>query len=67
MIVTKIDCLDCSILDLNKIVTELVGKGVNIRFISENIELKAKESTNIFQSLLFNVLGSFAKFERDFF
>lgn len=65
LVVTKIDRLARSIIDLNKIVTEHVNKGVNIRFISENMEFKANESTNSLQSLLFNVLGSFAQFERD--
>lgn len=65
LVVTKIDRLARSIIDLNKIVTELFEKGVNVRFISENMEFKADETANSLQSLLFNVLGSFAQFERD--
>lgn len=65
VVVTKIDRLARSIFDLNKIVSELKDKGVNVRFLSENMEFKAEESNNPLQSLLFNVLGSFAQFERD--
>lgn len=63
--VTKIDRLARSIIDLNKIVSGLVEKGVSVRFISENMEFKADENANSLQTLLFNVLGSFAQFERD--
>lgn len=63
--VTKIDRLARSIHDLNNIVQELKGKGVSICFISENMEFNADDSTNSLQVLLFNILGSFAQFERD--
>lgn len=65
LIVTKIDRLARSIIDLNNIVSELVGKGVNVRFISENMEFKGDTPPNSLQTLLFNMLGSFAQFERD--
>lgn len=65
LIVAKIDRLARSIIDLNKIVSELVEKGVNVRFVSENMEFKADSETNSLQMLLFNMLGSFAQFERD--
>lgn len=66
VVVTKIDRLARSIIDLNGIVAELAGKGVSVRFISENIEFTAEESgNNSLQTLLFNMLGSFAQFERD--
>lgn len=63
--VTKIDRLARSIIDLNKIVTELNDKGVSIAFIKENIEFKAGNCASSINTLLFNVLGSFAQFERD--
>lgn len=65
LIVTKIDRLARSIIDLNNIVKELNGKGINVRFIKENIEFQADEDNNSLQTLLFNILGSFAQFERD--
>ncbi|WHY65635.1 recombinase family protein [Neobacillus sp. SuZ13] len=63
--VTKIDRLARSIIDLNKIVKELNDKGVNIRFLKENMEFNANKNNNSLQNLLFNILGSFAQFERD--
>lgn len=65
LIVTKIDRLARSIIDLNNIVEELNIKGVNVRFLKENIEFQAEKNNNSLQTLLFNILGSFAQFERD--
>ena len=65
LIVTKIDRLARSIIDLNNIVKELNTKGVNIRFLKENIEFQAGQNNSSLQTLLFNILGSFAQFERD--
>jgi len=65
LVITKIDRLARSIIDLNKLIQELAEKGVNVKFIKENIEFKAEGDTNSLQTLLFNILGSFAQFERD--
>ncbi|MEK5065669.1 recombinase family protein [Cytobacillus sp. FSL R5-0596] len=65
LIVTKIDRLARSIIDLHNIVKELNVKGVHVRFLKENIEFQAGENINSLQTLLFNILGSFAQFERD--
>jgi len=64
-VVCKIDRLARSIIDLNNIVQELINKGVNVRFLKENIEFQVNEKNNPLQALLFNILGSFAQFERD--
>lgn len=64
ILITKIDRLARSITDLNKIVTELNEKGVSIKFIKENMTFNA-DSSNSLNTLLFNILGSFAQFERD--
>ncbi|WP_191566422.1 recombinase family protein [Metabacillus idriensis] len=63
--VTKIDRLARSILDLNKIVSELIEKEISITFIDHNMTFKADAKDDPFQMLLFNTLGSFAQFERD--
>ena len=63
--ITKIDRLARSIIDLNKIVEELIDRGVSIVFINENLTFKANEKANEFSHLMFNILGSFAQFERD--
>ncbi|AYV70130.1 recombinase family protein [Bacillus sp. PK3-056] len=65
LVVTKIDRLARSILDLNNTVSELFQKGVSVKFLKENIEFKAGVHNNSLQTLLFNILGSFAQFERD--
>jgi DNA invertase Pin-like site-specific DNA recombinase len=66
LVVTKIDRLARSIMDLNKIVQELAQKGVKVKFIKEAMEFDGlNENNNSLQLLLFNILGSFAQFERD--
>ncbi|HEC2179610.1 TPA: recombinase family protein [Staphylococcus delphini] len=64
VVVTKIDRLARSISDLNKIVTELNSKGVSVRFLKEQMTFEAGNSNSL-NTLLFNILGSFAQFERD--
>jgi len=65
IVVTKIDRLARSIIDLNKIVDDLTSQGVTIEFLSENMKFQGENQSNSLQTLLFNVLGSFAQFERD--
>lgn len=65
VVITKIDRLARSIIDLNNIVNDFTGKGVTIRFLSENITFKPDNETSSMERLLFNMLGSFAQFERD--
>lgn len=65
LVVTKIDRLARSIMDLNKIVHELAEKGVNVRFVKEDMKFNGSNEGNSLQTLLFNILGSFAQFERD--
>lgn len=63
--VTKIDRLARSILDLNKIVNELLSREISITFLHHNMTFQANAKDDPFQILLFNTLGSFAQFERD--
>ena len=63
--VTKIDRLARSILDLNKIVNELLSREISITFLQHNMNFQANAKDDPFQMLLFNTLGSFAQFERD--
>src|SRR5699024_9943141 len=64
-VVTKIDRLARSIIELNKIVDDLTRQGVSNEFLSENMKFQGENQSNSLQTLLFNVLGSFAQFERD--
>lgn len=64
LVVTKIDRLARSIIDLNNVVNELSKKGVSVIFIQDNMTFKAGENATAMQELMFNILGSFAQFER---
>lgn len=64
VVVTKIDRLARSIIDLNNIVKGLLEKGVSVKFIKDNMTFEAGTENSI-NTLLFNILGSFAQFERD--
>ncbi|MGM0890179.1 MAG: recombinase family protein [Bacillota bacterium] len=61
LVVTKIDRLARSIMDLNKIVHELAEKGVIVRFVKEDMKFDGSNEGNSLQTLLFNI----AQFERD--
>jgi len=65
LVIIKIDRLARSIIDLNKLVQGLLEKGVSVTFLKDNMTFKAHDKGSPMQSLLFNVLGSFAQFERD--
>ncbi|RKL64970.1 resolvase [Salipaludibacillus neizhouensis] len=65
LVVTKIDRLARSIIDLNNLVQDLNAKEISVQFIKDNMEFMAGEDSNSIQTLLFNILGSFAQFERD--
>ncbi|PSL41153.1 TetR family transcriptional regulator [Planomicrobium soli] len=65
LVVTKIDRLARSIFDLNQIVDQLKDRGISIRFLKENMTFEANGKPNSLGTLLFNILGSFAQFERD--
>lgn len=62
--ITKIDRLARSIPDLHKIVGALNEKGVSIHFIQDNLQFEAGSNSPM-NTLMFNMLGSFAQFERD--
>lgn len=64
VVVTKIDRLARSISDLNKIVSTLNTKGVSVKFLKEQMTFEAGNNNSL-NTLLFNILGSFAQFERD--
>lgn len=61
--VHSIDRLGRSLVDLKTIVTELNEKGVTVKFHKENLEFSAGTSNPI-HTLMFNMLASFADFER---
>lgn len=62
--VHSIDRLGRSLIDLKNIVEQLKSKGVSIVFVKNNLEFSADKS-NSTHELMFNILGSFAQFERE--
>ncbi|EGP4895210.1 recombinase family protein [Enterococcus faecium] len=64
VLVTKIDRLARSIVDLNAIISSLNEKGVTITFLDNALTFEPDKNDSM-QTLMMNMLGSFAQFERD--
>lgn len=62
--VHSIDRLGRSLIDLKNIIEEFKLKGVTVIFIKNNLEFNVSEK-NSTHELMFNILASFAQFERD--
>jgi len=60
LVVSKLDRLARSVLDLNQIAQELQSKGAGLIVLGQSID-----TTSNTGRLLFNILGSIAEFERD--
>lgn len=63
LVVHSIDRLARNLEDLQRLVRELTHKGVSIFFAKENLTFQAGDS-NPMQTLMFQMLGAFAQFER---
>ena len=61
--VHSIDRLGRSLVDLKNLVTELNKDGVTVKFHKENLEFSSGKQ-NPMQTLMFDMLASFAEFER---
>lgn len=64
LLVTKIDRLARSIRDLKDVIEELNGKGCTIIFIDNSLRFESGKADPM-STLMLNMLGSFAEFERD--
>lgn len=64
VLVWSIDRLARSIVDLNSIVSELRGKGVSVHFEKEQMRFTPGEEADPYTEAMFNMLGTFAQFER---
>ncbi|OTO02250.1 recombinase family protein [Enterococcus sp. 5B3_DIV0040] len=62
--VTKIDRLARSIVDLNMIISTLNESGVTVTFLDNALTFEPNKKDSM-QTLMMNMLGSFAQFERD--
>lgn len=63
LVVASIDRLARSLVDLRRIVDEVVSKGAQVRFLKESLEFSA-EGNDPRSDLMLGILGSFAEFER---
>ena len=64
VLVTKFDRLARSIVDLNSIISTLNQSGVTISFLDNALTFEPNKNDSM-QTLMMNMLGSFAQFERD--
>jgi DNA invertase Pin-like site-specific DNA recombinase len=62
IVVHSMDRLARNLDDLRRLVRELTGKGVNVRFLNENLTFTGDDSP--MATLLLSVMGGFAEFER---
>jgi len=62
VVVHSMDRLARNLIDLKKIVTELVAKGVEVQFVKEKLTFSG--NTDHYSQLMLNLMGSFAEFER---
>ncbi|MGC5627192.1 recombinase family protein [Georgenia sp. Z1344] len=63
VVVSSMDRLARSVVDLNQLVTELVDKGAAVAFINERVSFEPGAS-DPFAEFQLNVMGSFAQLER---
>lgn len=64
ILITKIDRLARSVVDLNNLVDEIVLKGASVRFVDNNLEFNS-QSHDPMNKMVKSMLGVFAEFERD--
>ena len=64
VLVHSLDRLGRNLDDLRKLVTDLNERGVAVQFIKENLTFSGDDSDTSLSKLMFNMLASFAEFER---
>ncbi len=63
LVVHSSDRLARNLEDLQRLVRELTARGVSVRFVKEGLIFAAEEASPM-QTLMFQMLGAFAQFER---
>lgn len=63
LVIHSMDRLARSLPDLRRLVDDLTGRGVSVQFVKENLTFTPADA-NPFATLMLNMLGSFAEFER---
>ena len=64
LVVHSLDRLARNLRDLLDLVDQLTSKGVSVQFVKENLVFQGKGKDSPMNTLLLNLLGSFAQFER---
>jgi len=59
-----LDRLGRNLDDLRKVVTDLNSRGISVEFLKEHLTFTGGESDSSLSKLMFNMLASFAEFER---
>jgi DNA invertase Pin-like site-specific DNA recombinase len=64
VLVHSLDRLGRNLDDLRRLVTDLNARGVSVQFLKENLAFTGDDSDTSLSKLMFNMLASFAEFER---
>ena len=65
ILVHSLDRIGRNLVHIKTLIEEITGKGVEVRFIKENLFFHPQQDRNPMTELMLNMLGSFAQFERD--
>ena len=64
VVVHSLDRLGRNLDDLRKVVTDLNSRGISVEFLKEHLTFTGDDSDSSLSKLMFNMLASFAEFER---
>ena len=65
ILVHSLDRIGRNLVHIKALIEEITGKGVEIRFVKENLFFHPQQDRNPMTELMLNMLGSFAQFERE--
>jgi len=65
ILVHSLDRIGRNLVHIKALIEEITGKGVEVRFVKENLFFHPQQDRNPMTELMLNMLGSFAQFERD--
>lgn len=64
VVVHSFDRLARSMADLERIVADLTGRGINVEFVKESKTFKGGQTSDPLDTLMLQMLGAFAQYER---
>lgn len=65
ILVHSLDRIGRNLVHIKALIEDITGKGVEVRFIKENLFFHPQETRNAMSELMLNILASFAQFERE--